>query len=124
MRPHSVVVAKDQHSVLASYSLNPDYGRKRYMIANNRNIVDVSLQARRLAGAQQPIGELRHGFGSRETIQESIARITSPEDPRPRLASLPDDARAAVAAGRVAVKWPSAVVTAVRPSGLTLGLAG
>jgi hypothetical protein len=38
---------------------------------------------------------------SDETIQEFVARITSRDDPRPRLASLPDDPRAAVAAGRV-----------------------
>ena len=38
---------------------------------------------------------------SGETIQEFVARITSPDDPRPRLAALPDDPRAAVAAGRV-----------------------
>jgi hypothetical protein len=36
-----------------------------------------------------------------ETIQQFVARITSAEDPRPKIRAWPDDARAAIVAGRV-----------------------
>jgi hypothetical protein len=36
-----------------------------------------------------------------ETIQQFVARITSADDPRPKIATWPEDLRAAVSAGRV-----------------------
>ncbi len=68
-------------------------GARMKVIEFRKDRASVLIDGRKMrVGIDRPSGE---------TIQEFVARITSADDPRPRLASLPDDPRAAVAAGRV-----------------------